>query len=259
MTPPAPFPQPGFAPDGGRACGLPDGPVIESVRRLRDAGETALARLPERPRVREGDVLVVAGSGFPADLSRLAVRFGNVRTEVIENEPAGIRVRVLEVPDAGRKCPVVFQDTAQATPPLGVAAPASRFGIAHAVIDPGRRRAIVCPEFLASPLRQVNLARLRSDGVSLLLPIDRASWDPTQPIRVSVSLPLPLVNGVSRGAREVAFTWHAESTVARATWSARARARRADSSAAAIGRCSPGIPGGSVWARRASAITSRRR
>lgn len=206
-APAAPFPQPGFAPDGGRACGLPDGPVIESARRLRDAGEAALARLPERPRVREGDVLVIAGSGFPTDLSRLDVRFGNVRTEVIEADPAGIRVRVLEVPDAGRKCPVVFQDTAQATPPLGVAAPASRFGIAHAVIDPGRRRAIVCPEFLASPLRQVNLGRLRSDGVSLLLPIDRASWDPTQPIRVSVSLPLPLVNGVSRGAREVAFTW----------------------------------------------------
>jgi hypothetical protein len=158
--------------------------------------------------VREGDVLVIQGHGFPADLSRLAVRFGNVRTEVLEIAHDGfLRARVLEVPDGGRKCPLFFEDAAAATLPLGSAAPARRFGVAHAVTDRTRRHVLVCPEFLASPLAQVNVARLRPDGASLFLPIDRASWDPARPIRVSVSLPLPLVNGVSRGARELSFQW----------------------------------------------------
>jgi hypothetical protein len=206
--PPAPFPLPGFAPDGGRACGLPEGPVIRSVRRSQDAPESVLAGLPVRPRVREGDVLVIDGSGFPSDVARLAVRFGHVRTEMLPPARTGeLRVRVLEVPSPGVQCPLVLQDSAERVPALGTATSATRFGVAHALVERSDQDDAVCPDFLASPLVQVNVARLRGDGASLFLPIDRASWDPSQPLRVSASLALPLVNGVSRGARDVSFLW----------------------------------------------------
>lgn len=206
--PAAPYPLPGFAPNGGRACGLPEGPVIRSVRRIQDAGETALVGLPTRPRVREGDVLVIDGSGFPSDVARLSLRFGNVRTEMMPPARTGeLRVRVLEVPTPGSKCPLVLRDTSERVPALGTTTSATRFGVAHALVERSAKDDVVCPDFIASPLAQVNVARLRNDGVSLFLPINPSTWDPSHPTRVSVSLPLPLVNGVSRGAREISFLW----------------------------------------------------
>ena len=214
--PQAPFPTPGLAPNGGFSCGLPEGPVISRIR-----SSATLDRLPTSSssgrtlQVVEGDEIVLEGSGFPKDPRRIRVRFGSIGTDILPGSgPSKLRLRIREVPQGGIHCPVIFQDLEWGTPfPYEVVQrnDLTRFGVAHALSseqDSGH----LCPEFLPSKLDGVNVGYLMEDGVSHFLPIDPYTWDPTQPLRVEVNLPLPTVNGISRGAREISFFFYENPT-----------------------------------------------
>lgn len=200
-APPAPFPNPGFAPEGGFSCGLPPPPTLGSVRTI---GTPAA---PARTRLAAGDEVVLKGSGFPREPERLLVQFGDVATTVLAGSTdREVHLRIDEVPTGGRKCPVVLIGSGDGVLPATAGldlVSLNRLGVAYAV--PANAGPQLCPSFQASGLRQVASARLLPHSTTLLLPVNRATWNPAEPLEVRINLYLPVVDGLSRGARVVRF------------------------------------------------------
>ena len=198
----APFPKPGFAPEGGFSCGLPPGPRLSALRDGRGR------RLPTHMRLREGDEIILEGSAFPPDPARALVAFGNVVTEVLpDSSERALHLRIATVPSSGRKCPVVLLDTAVEPIPEALRTTPetlNRLGVAYGV-PPEAHRPDLCPRFEASPLARAASARLLPDRRALFLPFERATWDPSDEVQININLYLPLVDGLSRGSRIVRF------------------------------------------------------
>jgi hypothetical protein len=198
-APPAPFPRPGFAPEGGFSCGLPPPPTLESVR-------VKLAPTRGRSGVAVGDEIVLKGHGF-ARGAGLLVQFGDAAMTVLPaSNERELHLRVDEVPTGGRKCPVVLVTSSDETDTgdagIGLVS-LNRLGVAWAAPQTGRPD--LCPTFEAGPARQVTSARLLPQSSALLLPVKRANWNPSEALQVRIQLYLPVVDGLSRGARVVRF------------------------------------------------------
>ncbi len=201
---PAPFPDPGLAPGGGRSCGQPRTPRIKA---LRDEQGKALA---EGTVLREGDIVTLLGKDFPEDPQSVAVVFADTPTRVLEGSSRRrLRLEIGAVPATGSACPTLYADAS-----IGAAAARrglsdgdrSLLGPAWGVL-PEQGRPDLCPGFEASALEVLGQASVPDGQARLWLPLDEGAWDPRAEYTVQVHLELPMIDGISRGPRLVRFAW----------------------------------------------------
>ncbi|MDQ3032663.1 MAG: IPT/TIG domain-containing protein [Myxococcota bacterium] len=168
--------------EGTLACGQPALPEIHAIERADGAPI-------DRP-VREGDDIVLVGTGLP-DPTRAIVRFGGTEaTPSITSTSTRLVVRVGQVVAGGPQCPRIL-DAAPAAPGE------PRFGPAFGADDGSP----LCVAFEASALTTHLRSRVVDDGHHLEISVPRASLRPGTRLRISSVLYLPYVVGRSRGPR----------------------------------------------------------
>jgi hypothetical protein len=195
-VPPAPYPEAGVV-IGGHTCGLPPPPELSAL--TDENGEPLSVDIP----LAEGDVVRLVGARIPQ--SRVEVLFGDAMTEVLSQSAREVIVRVREVPSAGVKCPVIFQDLGAG---MGPGVRSTVFGLARGIDSPALRPDL-CPSFAASDLVDVQVGTYDRETQAVHVPVPRDSWDPGDTLEVRLRVYLPPIHGVSRGSRLVRLRyWH---------------------------------------------------
>ena len=182
-APEAPFEEPGFV-EGSLACGQPAAPEIHAI-------ELADGSPIDRP-IQEGDDLVILGVGLPTP-ERAVVRFGaNEMIPSASSTSTRLAVRVGTVLEGGTQCPRIFD-----AEPAGTGE--TRFGAAFGVGD----RSSLCIPFEAG--RRATHLSARMVRGQLEIDVPRSVLRPGKLLRVSFSLHLPYVVGMTRGPRVGTF------------------------------------------------------
>ena len=183
-APEAPFDESGFV-EGSLACGQPARPEIHAIE-LADGSPLDRA-------IREGDDLVILGTGLPVP-ERAVVRFGpNAAIPAASSTPTRLAVRVGTVLEGGAQCPRIFDAEPGAEGE-------TRFGPAFGVAEGSS----LCVPFETARSAGLHL-RGRMVRGQLEIDVPRDALQPGTELRISFALHLPYVVGMTRGPRAATF------------------------------------------------------
>jgi hypothetical protein len=157
--------------------------------------------------VAEGDVVTIRGKDLLPDYGTSWVLFDDVVGEIQAGSTATeLRVKVIEVPSSGTKCPSLFRVSNNKSPNTSLGYRQRReFGDAR-VLE--QEKPSFCPSFVANNANTVTKASYDSAKQRLFIPIDYATWNPSQPIEINLQLLQPLTKQTTRGSRwiQTSFT-----------------------------------------------------